>query len=189
MPPLIADGRVPLSAVDLLRLRIEATHDKTTWWDTHVSLGDAIAYHPSGKAKIVLDAGVLRSITARSALTHGMLTLEDGVYASLPGIELSQSKRGITDQNLSKRRILNHPFWNAIARMDSRLLEEYTDAVFSEAKARFAYEENMGVSFAGRPKAPCLQPIRLSPLIDWSWARGERLDSSSSRIVGVAPKR
>ncbi len=191
MPKLIAEGRTPLSVAGLMRARLSALSGspavKSAWWDNWFDLGDAIAYHPNGDVKIVPDATVLRGVSPQSKLQNGALMLEDGVYESLPGNEFRRNKLGTTGQDLSKRQALNSPVWNELARGDHKLLEEYVNAVFSEAKERFSYSENMGIYVADAPTVPSVRPWYVYLLDCRSGACGNyRLGSYCGRLVGVA---
>ena len=192
MPKLIADGRVPLSAAGLMRRRLEtitASADlKAAWWDNGFSLGDAIAYHPDGRVKMVLGAQALRSINPQSTPTDGALVLEDGVYESLPGTEFRRNKLGMTGKELIKRQVLNSPVWNVLAHEDSRLLSEYTKAVFSKTEELYDYHKNMDVYIANAPNVPIMRPWCVDRLYSGSMARGvDHLDDYGNRLVGVAP--
>ncbi|MEK6856187.1 MAG: hypothetical protein AABX66_03460 [Nanoarchaeota archaeon] len=71
MPALVADKRVPLSVAGLMERRLNS--GKAVWKNNYFDCGDAIAYHPDGGVKIVLDAKPLREMTASSKLKNGAL--------------------------------------------------------------------------------------------------------------------
>jgi len=60
MPKLIAEGRVPMNASQLMQRRLDYRNGpaevKTAWMDNYFDTGDAVVYHPNGDVKIVLDS-------------------------------------------------------------------------------------------------------------------------------------
>src|SRR3989344_2825235 len=64
MPKLVAEGRVPMNASQLMQRRLVYRNGpakvKTAWMDNYFDTGDAVVYHPNGDVKIVLDSQTLR---------------------------------------------------------------------------------------------------------------------------------
>ena len=187
MPLLIAEGRVPLSLANVLERRLYS--DLQDWKGNYFDTGDAIAYHPDKKFKIILDAELLLTLNPESKLRKGALILEDGLYEKLEGEEfLYRNVEKFLDKDLSQEEVLQHPLWRAVAR-DQALLEEYVPRMYKEMKERWNYNENMGVyldSFDGSPKLRALVVDRLE---DGSGLNGwNNLGSVGGRLVGVAPE-
>ena len=149
MPNLVAEGRTPLSVSGLMQRRLETRNSSETvrnsWWNNHFDTGDAIAYHPDGRIKVVLDAQSLREINPKSQLSNGALVLPDGLYEKLDGQEFTRKdvQRYVGDW-LSSKDAKSNPIWQALAR-DTKLLNDYVDAVFAQAKEQFSYDKNMVV--------------------------------------------
>jgi len=68
MPALIAEGLAPMSANGLMKRRLEVQDKarfsdsvRNDWMDNYFDTGDAVAYHPDGRVRIVLDSYVLGS--------------------------------------------------------------------------------------------------------------------------------
>jgi len=154
IPKLIADGRVPMSVAGLMRRRLDVRNSdpivRGFYMDNHFDTGDAIAYHPDGRVKIVLDSQHLRDMTPEAKLSDGALILTEDVYNALEGKEFNKRQLGKVAKRLSKDEVKYHPVWRALAR-DQTLLYDYADYIFTEGKKRFGYDTAMGVfpDFAG----------------------------------------
>src|SRR3989338_10838835 len=75
MPELITEGRTHLSAQCLMKRRVDVVKGdnvelRDSWMYNYFDTGDAIAYHPNGKIKVVLDAQPLRELNAKSKLSN-----------------------------------------------------------------------------------------------------------------------
>ncbi|MEK6960550.1 MAG: hypothetical protein AABX47_05220 [Nanoarchaeota archaeon] len=192
MPLLIAQGRTPLSAADLMRQRIWALSQpedvKNAWWNNYFHLGDAVLYHPDGKIKIELDSQLLRQLNAQSQLQNGLSLITDETYITSKGKEFSRDELLPLDTPLGKTAILSNPLWNYLARED-KLLKEYTEAVFEEGK-QFDYDSNMGIYLRIAPKStPLAGALCVYGFNGGSNLGGDDgLDSGSGRLVGVAPE-
>ena len=190
MPRLISDGRTPMSVADIMRRRLEVANStpdvRAAWLDNFFDTSDGIAYHPSGKVKVVLDAVPLRKITPQNALPNGALSIDAATYTSLPGKEI-RSATLTTGTPLAKRAAMNSPIWNALARDDKALLREYTNLVFADAKQRFGYERNMGIYLSTTPETPALRAWVVDRINSRSVLYGNSdLDNNDGRLVGVA---
>jgi hypothetical protein len=192
MPKLVAEGRTPMSVAGLMQRRLEvlgaSRRVRRAWLNNYFDTGDAVLYHPNGKVKIVLDAQPLRTLNKKSKLRNGALIIDNDTYRSLSGEEFNRENL-VTDTPLSKKQVLKSPVWNALARGDTKLLREYTDAAFADAKRRFDYTENMGV-FLGQPQeSPVLRAWFVNRFNGRSDLYGNLdLDINDGRLVGVAPE-
>ena len=193
MPKLIAEGRTPLSVSGLMKRRLEARNAsetiKDSWLYNYFDTGDAISYHPDGKAKVVLNAKQLRELTPSSGLSNGALILPDGVYESLQGLELNKSdlKKYASGNWLKQKEVISNPIWQALSE-DENLLKEYAGLVFSQG-----YDNAMAVYSASAKDAPTMRSWYVGRLggdnrsYAFYWYH---LDNSNGRLVGVqvAPK-
>ena len=187
MPALIADKRVPLSVAGLMERRLNSGNIE--WRDNYFDCGDAIAYHPDGGVKIVLDAKLLREMTASSKLKNGALILADGVYETLGGFDFTRNElEGITERDLTLKEVKDHPMWLALSR-NPALLNEYSARMFAEMKQRFKYDTAMGVYLASAEKVPTLRASFVGRLGYGSRLfGGGNLDVDDGRLVRVAPE-
>lgn len=196
MPELIAEGRIPMSVNGLMKRRLEVSDRarfsdevRSAWMDNYFDTGDAVVYHPDGRVKIVLDAKPLREINPESKLNNGSLVLPDGMYEKLEGQEFTRDKlKKYVGNWLSSEEAKSNPLWRAMAR-DSKLLNEYVDLIFSQAKQRFGYDTTMGLYVADKPKEPQARLWFVSGLRLRSDASGwDGLHNGDGRLVGVAPE-
>ena len=183
MPRLVAEGRTPASVADVLERRLHS--GCKDWENNYFFTGDAIAYHPDKKCKVVLDAELLRNLTSKSNIRSGALILPDGLYEKLQGEEFAYNDiKDLHERELSQAKVLQHPLWRALAR-DQALLKEYVPKMFAEMKKRFNYDENMAVyldSFDGSPK---LRQITVNGLGDRSLLDSkDDLDDVIGRVIG-----
>ena len=188
MPLLIAEGRIPLSVAGVLERRLHS--GLQDWKDNYFFTGDAIAYHPDKKFKIILDSQLLREINLKSRLTlDHALSLEDGMYDNFQGEEFEYKYvKELIGKDLTQADVLQHPIWKAVAR-NKALLKEYVPEMFKEMKDSFNYNQNMGVYLDSFDYSPKLRAL----VVDWleSGSRlGGRdyLDYGVGRLVGVAPE-
>ena len=193
MPLLIAEGRTPLSVAGLMQRRLEtrtaSAEVKSSWMDNYFDTGDAVVYHPNGNVKIVLDSQTLREMNSQSKRNGGALVLGEDVYNALQGEEFNREQLGILETSLSTRGVKFHPVWRALAR-DEKLLNDYTDLVFAEAKQKFKYDTNMGVYLGtAQGKTPEMRAVYVLGLESRSVVDGRYyLGSLDGRLVGVAPE-
>lgn len=86
MPLLIKDGRLPVSAADVLsRQTVRQGSPIYAWSYNNFFTSDAIAYGVDGDCKIVLDAPQLKELNPKSKINKGALVLEEGVWENLEG--------------------------------------------------------------------------------------------------------
>ena len=186
MPLLIAKGRQLMSVAGVMERRINS--DKKDWKGSYFFTGDAVAYHPDKKFKIVSDAEILRNLNAESKLESGALILPEGMYETLEGEEfLYKNVQKLLEKELSQADVLKNPLWKAVAR-DQALLEEYVPRMFAEMKKSFDYEENMGIYLDSfdKPKLRALVVYGLG--IRSMLYGGNYLGIDGGRLVGVAPE-
>ena len=193
MPKLIAEGRVPMNVAQLMQRRLDFRNGpaevKTNWIDNYFDTGDAVVYHPDGRAKIVLDSQTLREMTPESQRNSGALILSEDVYKTLQGEEFEKGKLGKTGEGMSKTDVKAHPVWKVLAR-EQTLLDDYTDFIFAEGNQRFKYDNAMGVypSSCGGDK-PEMRAWCVNRLGYGSGAVGwDDLVSDYGRLVGIAPE-
>jgi hypothetical protein len=192
MPKIIADGRVPMNVSQLMQRRLDVRNSdaevRSSYLDNYFDMGDAIAYHPDGRAKLVLDSQTLRDMTPESPRSDGALVLTEDAYNALPGEEFKKGKLGKTESPLSRKDVKAHPVWKALARSQG-LLKDYADYIFAEGKQRFDYDDAMGVY----PDSAGDVPKMRAWIVDWlgggSAALGRgALDFDYGRFVGLAPE-
>jgi len=193
MPKLIADGRVPMSVSGLMQRRLDVRNSdakvKSAYMDNYFDTGDAVVYHPDGRAKIVLDSQNLRDMTPDTPRNGGALIIGEDVYAALEGEEFKKGKLGKTGDWMSKKDVKAHPVWKVLAR-DQGLLDDYADYMFAEGKERFGYDTAMGV-FPGSAggDTPEMRAWCVYRLVDRSNVLGGGdLDDDGGRLVGIAPE-
>ena len=161
MPELIAKGMKPLSVSGLMQRRLQAQYGsesvRNSLMNNYHDTGDGIAYHPDGRIKIVPDASPLREMDSKSNLVNGALVLPDGMYEKLEGQEFTRKdiQKYVGDAISSKEAKIN-PLWQALAR-DPKLLNEYVDLIFAQAKQQFDYDKNMGVYVSDAPESPAMR--------------------------------
>jgi len=192
MSRLIADGRVPMNTAQLMKRRLEVRNSdadvKSSYMDKYFDTGDAVVYHPDGRAKIVLDSQHLRDLTPDTSLNNGALVLTEEVYNSLEGEEFKKGKLGKTGEWLSREEVKAHRVWRVLAR-DQILLNDYADFIFVEGKERFGYDIAMGVY----PRytsgdSPEMREWYVDRLQDRSNADGwSVLDLHLGLLIGITP--
>jgi len=197
MPELIAKGMKPLSVSGLMQRRLQAQYGsesvRNSLMNNYHDTGDGIAYHPDGRIKIVPDANPLREMNSESRLVNGALVLPDGMYEKLEGHEFTRKdiQKYVGDAITSKDAKSN-PLWQALAR-DPKLLNEYVDLIFAQAKQQFDYDKNMGVyvrDASDVSKDAATMRLLFVGLLEYgSFANGrDDLGYSDGRLVGVAPE-
>src|SRR3989338_5834678 len=199
MPKLVAEGRVPMNASQLMQRRLDFRNGpeavKTAWMDNYFDTGDAVIYHPNGDVKIVLDSQTLREMTPESQRNSGALVLGEDVYKALQGEVFKKGKLGKVNDSMSREDVKAHPVWKVLAR-DQALLNDYTDFIFGEYQPRFSKDSAlddlklMGIypgSINGT--APEMRAWCVFGLVDWSDAcGGNDLDCDCGRLLGIAPE-
>ena len=197
MPELIAKGMTPLSVSGLMRRILQSQYGseyvRNALMHNHHDTGDGIAYHPDGRIKVVHDAKPLREMNSESQLVNGALVLPDGLYENLEGQEFTRKNiQRYVGEALTSKEAKSNPLWQALAR-DPKLLNEYVDLIFSQAKQQFDYDKNMGVYVRDASDvskdAATMRPWFVGELRFRSVALGgDDLDDSYGRLVGVAPE-
>jgi len=192
MPKLIADGRVPMSVAGLMQRRLNVRNSdanvKTYYMDNYFDTGDAVAYHPDGRVKLVLDSKTLREMTPYTQRVGGALLLTEDVYNALQGEEFKKGKLGKTGEWLTREQVKAHPVWKVLAR-DQSLLNDYVDYIFAEGKQRFNDDTAMGVFTDSVENGPKLRAWCVDGLRGRSLAGGRYvLDADGGRLVGIAPE-
>lgn len=112
-------------------------------------------------------------------------------YASLPGIELDTG-RGKYNQLLSKREVLDHGGWRAVAEDDISLLTGYCDAVWSIlAVDNNGTEPENAMSFWVRSGVTTneLRVLCILSIDNNSSVNGSYYLSSDARLLQVTPRR
>ncbi len=158
MPLIKADGRIPMNTSQLMQRRLELVNGpagpRDFYTSTPLSTGDAIAYHPSGRVKIILNSKSIMDMTPEAPRIGGDLLIIEDVYPSLEAQEFRIKDLGKINERLSRDEAKNSLVWKILSR-DQSLLEEYVDYVFSTVEKRFGYQSAMGVyldSPSARPK-------------------------------------
>jgi len=193
MPKLIADGRVPMNVAQLMQRRLDVRNSdadvKGSYLDNYFDTGDAVAYHPDGRIKIVLDSQTLRGINPESKLINGALVLTEDDYNALQGEELKKEKFGKINESLLRKEVKSHPVWKILAR-EQALLDDYVDYIFAEGKQRFNYDTTMGIYLiSAQGSTPDLRAWCVSRLGLRSDADGRNLFGDDyGRFLGVAPE-
>jgi len=193
MPKLIAEGRVPVNTAQLMQRRLDVRNSdediKSSYIDNYFDTGDAIAYHPDGRAKIILDSQTLRDMTPDSKRNGGALVLTEDVYNTLEGEEFKKEKLGKTGESLSREEAKAHPVWKVLSR-DQKLLDDYADFTFAEAKERFSYDTAMGVYLSSADgDSPEMRAWYVGRLVGRSLASGwDDLGGDRGRLLGLAPE-
>jgi hypothetical protein len=195
MPKLIAEGRMPLSFAGLMKRKLQVLSGspevRDAWYDNYVDTGDGIAYDRSGNVKIELDSPIMRGLNPKSEIKSGALVISDNAFENIRGEEftskdIAKYKFGTS---LSESEVVEHPFWNALARGDKALLKEYAHAVFKLAKEKYGYDKNMGVYLSSFREVPNMRLWLSNRLGGSSDAGGyDNLDANDGRLVRVAPE-
>ena len=210
MPKLIKEGRSLLSVAGLMHLRLEALtaseEVKKFWWNSSFDTGDAVFYNPYGDFKVILDAQLMDYIDyphPKRYLDEGSLIIHDNLYV-LDGTEFTKNEIEryhianrtcqLGDKCNTKDEAKSNPIWKALARENQALLNEYVDAVFSQAKEQ-GYDKNMEVLLAPPKRAPTAMLWRINSL---NITEGSRIQSEADGraeldfwkgyLIGIAPE-
>ncbi len=204
MPWLLEMGAEPISVAGVMQRRSDiltkarksqARHnlELLSGWVQHggaIYTGDAVAFHPDGLVKVLLDAKPLREINKMSRVTaggrydHKGLVLPEGVYEKLEGEEF-------TLEDLGRYQTPgDHPIWRAVAR-DQKLLDEYIAAAEKEQERRPDKHKSSFMSVClYREKKPTVYPIAIRDLFYFSSELSSgsvqnNNDSYHDRLIGV----
>jgi hypothetical protein len=207
MPRLLADGRIPMSASQLMHYRINES-DKFSDWKNYFDTSDLIAYSSKGdgKVKFILTVDKSGKITenGRRALElinpdlkrrSGAIELVGDQYQTLDGIEVATGNLGRTGSWLTQGEILGNKAWRILARHpdevpaefaeDSNLLKEYSNWVANQT----GDNKNMAVYVDSLGKSPKLRAWYVYGLEFRSDAYGGNdLGIGYGRLLGIAPE-
>ncbi|MCX6710965.1 MAG: hypothetical protein NTZ02_02640, partial [Candidatus Woesearchaeota archaeon] len=195
MPLLIAEGRTPMSTAEVMQRRLDVLGStpevEDAWWMNFFHTGDAVAYHPDGRIKVVLDSQIARELNPKSTLRNGALVLSDGMYEQMQGEEFSRAAIEYIkyfDTPSTVEQVLSNPIWRTLAR-DPKLLQEYATATFKEA-TKFNNNKNMAVYRSSFKEVPNLRLWSLGGLnrdLSYAFANISLDDADANKcLVGVA---
>jgi hypothetical protein len=190
MPKLLAERRAPLNVLDVMerRLAVRRATEKVrrAWHENYFDTSDGVAYHPSGKFKIVLDAPPLLGIGSKSKLRGGALVLDDDAYSKLPGLEFSSADQKYFDRRLTKRQALKHEGLRYLLRGQENA-ERIISAIFNIGKYRYDYTEMMGLYISNPPSdSPVMRAWHAERIGLMAGLYGlTYLDDKYSHLVGV----
>ena len=218
MPRLIAEGRIPMNAAQLMQRRIDLRNAeadvKTAWMDNYFDTSD-LKGQKGNEIKLVLTTYADGSITPLGKKYLGLINPDeelingavnlgvDGRYEGLQGEGVMVTKKSklaaVVDSWLTEQQAKDSLFWRILNRHPDEvpkelaipgLHEEVIPYIFSECKQRFDYDKAMGV-FPGscNGDAPELRAVCVSGLDNRSVAYGGvDLGNGSGRLVGLAPE-
>ena len=204
MPLLIADGRVPVNLVYVMKRRLNP--QLADWLSNGFDLGDGFVYHPDGRVKYSHDAQQLREVSEKSDLVDGALKLADGTYDTVQGIKLSKEDIAkYLGKELSAQEAKENKLWRIAARhpdevpksiaQDANLLNAYVDEIFARYQEKFGPDKKvedlrlMGVYLDSAGNVEKMRAACVGRLVNWSQLDGRlRLGFGSGRLVGVAPE-
>jgi hypothetical protein len=179
MPILLSERRVPMSISQVMQMGLNTknTLDKDFWTSLICDTGDAIAYHPDGRIKIILDSIHLRKFSfvekAMNKLNasiiapegEGAIKLSETDYESLEGMELFEKDikqyviRGYNPnrkEGMSVKEAKSNPIWRFLAR-DKSFLGDYVDYISVENKGK----DIMDIVLRKPSEIPILLPLRI----------------------------
>lgn len=148
---------------------------------------DSTMYHPDGRVKIVLDSKNIYNLNSESKIKYnGSLILPSNSFQNTEGFEFSKDDvNKYCEIYLTKKQVLENPFWLALFNEDKHLLKEFRDYVFSEDK----YSPKMRIYInKSRPRVQterlwCLNGLEGNCVIDCD-TYGV-LNSKSARLIGL----
>ena len=133
----------------------------------------------------------MRELNPKSELSNGALVLPHGTYDQLEGQEFTREQlKKYVGNWISRDKAKSNPLWKVLAR-DPKLLNEYVDSIYAQAKQRFSYDKNMGLYVADKPKDEQMRSWFVRGLELGSGASGGGGlddDDDNGRLVGVAPE-
>jgi len=179
---VICEGRLPLSVEGVMRRGIDAIagggNDDISF-AKNLFTGDAIAYHPDGRAKLVLDAGRLRRLSSKDRLSNGSLALNNGSFEMLDAQELSREQLEAYAPNKTLRfeEAIFNPLLASLAR-NPRLLVSYLDLpMFGD----------IGVYICPPPERAIMVPWMLNTKGKLAVVGFNDIESENSNVIGVLP--
>ena len=190
MPLLVNEGLQPLTAKDVMQYRINAFKSKDKdefdfWLDHYWDTITGLVYYNENLI-VQPNSQLLLNVNPESKLDNGSLILTPEQFKELSKKHgVLKRKKVISNKNLTKREVKEHPIWLKLAQDDKSLLNEYADLIFSKAKEIYNYEENMGVYLPDDQKNPALRSWCLGNL-DYRSDAYARLDLNRyTRWFGV----
>ncbi len=127
IPQMRTRGVVPGSIADIVTLRQHSP--RCLLWDNFAPYtGDAIAYHPDGSLKLILDAQPLKELVFDSHIINGALALSDDQYNALEGMEYRPSPSNEPHFYFNRASVSSDPLLQFLLRDHSLLgvLAEFT---------------------------------------------------------------
>ncbi|MEK6857667.1 MAG: hypothetical protein AABX39_03715 [Nanoarchaeota archaeon] len=179
MPSLLKKEYNPLSIYDLVVKRLEVlnTAEEDFWWSTDFDTSDGIVYNLDFTFKIFLDADFLKKVDKNTSLVNGSIVLEDLFSSERTFFRNEHIFCRNLDQNESKE----HHCWIKILRENTKLLSDYSDAVWSKSSK----DDNMGIFIAPPEKVLSGCALHLSQIARQSDIGGDfYLDFKRGLLVG-----
>ncbi|MBU0466933.1 MAG: hypothetical protein KJ718_00965 [Nanoarchaeota archaeon] len=213
MPELLARGRVPIPASEVMKRRVAVGEQLPDWGNSWFDTSDLVAYDAKGRSnnvKFILtvdNKGNLTEVGKRALswinpdmpLVNYAIDLSQGnLYDTLRGegvIEVSREKLGEVEGRLKRGEVIDSKPWRILARHpdevpvgfaeDKSLLPEYVDWVASKT----GQGENMGVYFDANGDKAKMRAWFVYRLGGRSGALGRYyLVYGNGRFVGLAPE-
>lgn len=187
LPRLLGEGRVLMSASDLMRRRLEVLCSEgneqvqDAWWQNSFYAGDAVITHPDDGIKIVLDFEFSKNFDRDKVSTYRMI-LDEGVWDSLEGLHIQSDWGHYMNEYsiMSMQDAKKDPVLRFLAR-DDVLLERYIETI-SEIRDNVDWRTpiksscDMGAPYLLEAVLPIARGPELSMLV---------MGSIGSRIVEV----
>ncbi len=178
---LTARGRSPLSVADIMAARLRY-HASIPDWCLSFNTGDAVAYHPDGRMKIICGSRQLRDASFRNILNGlecGGLPIQEEAYERAEGVEVSWYR-----SEGSGKDCVSEDIWRVLAR-DESLLNDYRELVLDRTKGRMD-RSVMAVNTGDTPEsAPIIKPWRICGLLTGSRISSSSLDNPGCCLVGL----
>ena len=190
MPRLIADNRIPMSSAQLMKKRLELrNYDyaklKEDWMDNYFDTGDGALYMPDGSLIVVYDFQALKNMTPRSKLIGRALDLKDLDLKDVNGQTFTKAEleKLIIGKGLTLEQARTHPIWQALARGDNKLANDYAKMIFEDN----GYDTAMSIFLDSPSKDQKMRAWYIDGTDDRSDVSGSfNLDYYNSRLVGIA---
>ena len=101
-----------------------------------IDSGDAIAYHPRGKIKIILDSIDIREINPLSKRKNGYFIITEKDYNRLQGEEFKENDLEKYGDGMSISQIKSNPLLKILSR-NKEILDRYTKYIFNNGELKF----------------------------------------------------
>jgi len=189
MPLLVQEGLTPLTSKDVMRYRLQAIQskdkDEIDFWLNYWGTVTGLAYY-KGELIVIPNSQELLNINKNSKLNECSLILTQEQYEKLAKEhEVIKRTKIKSNKDLTKEEAKQNPIWQKLAQEDKSLLNEYVDAIFSEAKSKYDYNKNMGVYLPNDQENPALRSWYLGNLNDRSLAYARNALDGGVRLFGV----